>query len=184
MNCSDREKMLSDYLDGALNPAERQELEEHLETCAACRGVLETMKEAERLSREIVLADEPSPETWAARWPGMRKRILAETEKISRPQVSPFFSRTWWKPALAVAAGLLFLVGVGLIWKLTTLQSRIEELRLESEDTLAELNQAGEPNRGAEPPKRRYPGQGYPERPLLVPGHPAKFLPPRQVGND
>ncbi len=35
---------LSEYLDGHLDPAERREVERHLEACGECRGVLEDLK--------------------------------------------------------------------------------------------------------------------------------------------
>ncbi|HVO10162.1 MAG TPA: zf-HC2 domain-containing protein [Vicinamibacteria bacterium] len=42
MSCEDVVRQLSDYIDGALPPADRAELEHHLATCHDCHVVLDT----------------------------------------------------------------------------------------------------------------------------------------------
>ncbi len=139
MKCSDREKRLSDYLDGALGQSERIKLEEHLEICPHCRDILKGMKQTDHLARETMLDDDLSPESWAERWPEMRTKILAECEKSSHSPSLFLFSRPWWRPAVAAAAVITFLVAAGLIWKTISPGPRTEDTEGNTERQTAEL---------------------------------------------
>ena len=44
MNCKGVIREISDYIDGALEPAEKQELERHLEHCEDCKIVVDQTK--------------------------------------------------------------------------------------------------------------------------------------------
>ena len=44
MNCKGVIREISDYIDGALEPAEKQELERHLEHCEVCKIVVDQTK--------------------------------------------------------------------------------------------------------------------------------------------
>ncbi len=54
---------LSEYLDGHLDPADRREVERHLETCGECRGVLEDLK-AVVLRAQGLQDREPAQDLW------------------------------------------------------------------------------------------------------------------------
>ncbi|HDL63758.1 MAG TPA: hypothetical protein ENH12_00040 [Proteobacteria bacterium] len=145
MKCSDREKTISDYLDGALGPSEQRELEEHLKVCPHCRESLKEMKQIDQLARQSMPADDPSPESWAERWPVMRNKILGECEKSSRPPSLSFFSRAWGRPSLAAAAVITLLVAAGLLWKVTSPETGVEKTAVETEKPSAGPVQAENP---------------------------------------
>ena len=44
MNCKSIIREISNFIDGALDPAERQELERHLEHCENCKMVVDQTK--------------------------------------------------------------------------------------------------------------------------------------------
>lgn len=61
MTCADVVRWLSDYIDGALAPALRDELEEHVATCHDCHLVLDTTQCTillYRVARSTALADD------------------------------------------------------------------------------------------------------------------------------
>jgi anti-sigma factor RsiW len=58
MNCEHWGPLLSQYVDGELTGAERTSVEEHLESCAACREELASFRE---LSRMLSTRTEPDP---------------------------------------------------------------------------------------------------------------------------
>jgi anti-sigma factor RsiW len=63
MNCHEIEVSLSGYLDKELTQQEAQKIELHLQTCAHCRKVLEELREAQRATQTLELA-QPSHEEW------------------------------------------------------------------------------------------------------------------------
>ena len=60
MKCLDVVELMTDYLEGALSPADRTRFEAHLEGCDGCRAYLEQMRATRKLTGR--LADEPIPE--------------------------------------------------------------------------------------------------------------------------
>jgi putative zinc finger protein len=139
MKCSDREKQISDYLDGALDEAASRQLKEHIDNCPRCREILEEMKKTDILLRGNQEGS-PPPEYWSDYWPRLKGKILegeGSTRKNSR--LSPIYSVTTlrWQTLLAIASVLiLFLGGGGLLWKVTSLQSQLET-ELQRRDELA-----------------------------------------------
>lgn len=59
MNCRELTERVTDYLEGALSPAERNRLETHLAGCAGCQGYFDQMRQMVGALRR--LADEPVP---------------------------------------------------------------------------------------------------------------------------
>ncbi len=103
---------LSEYLDGELAPAERDELERHLGECADCERTLADLRRV--TMRAGALADRP-PERDL--WPGIAARIgVGGTAPVrARPL-------RWRRPftvtmsQLAAAAGVLLMLGAGAMW--------------------------------------------------------------------
>jgi anti-sigma factor RsiW len=60
MRCRDVVELMTDYLEGALSPADVARFEEHIAGCDGCRGYLEQMRATRRLTGR--LADEPMSE--------------------------------------------------------------------------------------------------------------------------
>jgi anti-sigma factor RsiW len=69
MTCREVVEIISDYLEDALPPSDRQRVERHLAGCDACTAYLEQMRETIRLTG--MLTEEQIPEE--------QKRALLET---------------------------------------------------------------------------------------------------------
>ena len=63
-------EVVTDYLDGALPPGERQRFENHLSYCAGCGTYLDQMRETIRQTR-VVPHEDSLP-------PALREQILAQ----------------------------------------------------------------------------------------------------------
>lgn len=86
------------FADGQLSPPEAAEISEHLARCNSCRAMVEALRRSLEVARI----------SWAqqqAQWP-----------KWPAPH-EPELSRRHIAPRLAVAATILFLLGLGLIWR-------------------------------------------------------------------
>lgn len=120
MSCRDVEQMLVDYTEGDLSPGESTEVSGHLAKCRRCSETLTT------LQRSLELAD--------VIW----QDGLAEAEGI---RVDICAKRRWaWQRYAAVAAGILVVLGVGLLWRGPAKSSRAEPSFAEIERT---INEAG-----------------------------------------
>jgi anti-sigma factor RsiW len=115
MNCDDARIALGAFVLGALEPAERYEVDRHVRHCADCRAELAELAPLPGLLGRLSLADvSPTPATAAPTPPpDLLNRLLreaaaerAETGRSSRGR-SRFATRRW----MAAAAGLLLVVG-------------------------------------------------------------------------
>lgn len=98
--------VLSDYLDGELEPAERAAVDAHLRECASCTAVLNDLKGV------VVRAQTLEPrEPNADLWPRVRTRIAAAAQPRR-------FSFTLGQ--LAAAAMLLMAVSAAVVWQLAS----------------------------------------------------------------
>ena len=57
LRCRDFVELVTDYLDDALPPDERTQVDEHLEICPGCRTVLAQWREVVRLTGRLADAD-------------------------------------------------------------------------------------------------------------------------------
>jgi anti-sigma factor RsiW len=55
--CQELVELVTDYLEGALAPADRRRFEEHLSLCDACQTYLEQLRETIRATGTLTLAD-------------------------------------------------------------------------------------------------------------------------------
>lgn len=115
MNCTDREKAISDYLDGGLDARRRRELEEHLETCPSCRDVRKRLEETGRLVREAVSSAGPAPGEWDSRREKIKRNVLDEIGRNGRARRPAGWARLLPRPIPALAAGILLLAAAGII---------------------------------------------------------------------
>jgi anti-sigma factor RsiW len=60
MTCRQVVELMTDYLEGALSPADRARFEEHISGCDGCRAYLAQLSATRRALRK--LADEPIPQ--------------------------------------------------------------------------------------------------------------------------
>jgi anti-sigma factor RsiW len=112
MKCSDAHKLMGDYLEGVLAPAECGKLREHLESCEDCKELLEDFDDIAQQSREL-----PRLEPSDAAWPAILRRVREARTETAAP-LSP--RRRWFDAifapgrfAYAGAAALLLLAVVG-----------------------------------------------------------------------
>jgi hypothetical protein len=64
MNCEKMENRLHDYVDGVLTPAERQEVERHLEACADCRAEMQFLQALRQQVARLPQSLEPPRDLW------------------------------------------------------------------------------------------------------------------------
>jgi len=60
MKCHEVVELMTDYLEGALSPADRARFEEHIAGCDGCQAYLAQMRATRRLTGR--LAEEPVPD--------------------------------------------------------------------------------------------------------------------------
>ena len=105
--------------------AERQEIEEHLESCAACRRELQAL----RGDLGLLGLSASGPQPPARSKERLMRAIAAEPRGVSAPAAEPSAKRSFWAsliPAFA-ALGLLFLV-VGLWYAIELIRHAIADL--------------------------------------------------------
>ena len=108
MNCEDWRSLVEEYFDGELDPNAALEVRHHLDRCASCSAVLESLSAEQSVYANFKSEVEISPELWA----GVRQRLDAD-----KPTGQRFGS--WLRSALAlppvsgpVAVGLVVLAVV------------------------------------------------------------------------
>ena len=112
-SCEDISEMLVDYADGRLSAGESSEVAEHLTKCEDCRRTLEALQRSLELAGVI--------------W----EDGLAETEAIRIPVLRKTTAPHWLKYA-AIAAGILLIFTVSVLWQVLVGPP-------ESEPTFAEI---------------------------------------------
>jgi anti-sigma factor RsiW len=86
MNCKHCEDHLSDFLEDALEPAERTAIELHFQTCPACSELLEGVRGVMQWGREFPAASAPE-------W--LSTRIVANTPRVVRITVRDWLRAAW-----------------------------------------------------------------------------------------
>ncbi|HSR68596.1 MAG TPA: zf-HC2 domain-containing protein [Acidobacteriota bacterium] len=104
MNCAQLETLLSDYLEGELKPPVQSALEEHLESCARCRLLMDELRSMQTDFKAFPELDPP---------PGLVEAILRKTSGIPDkrslwrdlllPTLQPFLTQRF-----AFATGIMF----------------------------------------------------------------------------
>jgi anti-sigma factor RsiW len=96
---------LSDYVDDDLSPAERDEVDRHLETCGECRAIVEDLRRVVMMAGRLDKAVPPPRDLW----PGIAGRLTPRRR-------GTWFSlgTAWVRPQLAALA--VFIGCVALLW--------------------------------------------------------------------
>jgi anti-sigma factor RsiW len=97
------ESVINDYVDGALAPRERVDVERHLDSCPACRQLVADLQEITRAATTLE-PHEPPARAWS-------RIVRAIALEAGRAPVVARASRARW---LAVAAALVLATFVGL----------------------------------------------------------------------
>ena len=74
ITCKDVCNGASDFLDGSLNREDREVIERHLDSCAACRNLYQTLKRTIECTRSVVV-QEPPPALIEAMVLGIREKL-------------------------------------------------------------------------------------------------------------
>lgn len=120
MNCHDIRERLVDYLTGDADPAARDEIQEHVAACAACREELESITLA-WTKLGVLPEQKPSPDlrtrfyTMLESYKDLRNGDAAEFPARNAAKPASRFA-SWWPrvPAVQMALSALFLA-VGLL---------------------------------------------------------------------
>ena len=110
--------LLIEYLGGTLDPARTAELEQHMEGCADCRGLVNVWTALEEWK-----APEVSPDFDA--------RLYA---RIAEAERTPWWRKTWWKPAVPLAACAALVAGFLAIRSpepTEPLKAKVEQVNIE-----------------------------------------------------
>src|SRR5437870_9463676 len=102
------ELTVHDYVDNALVPAERVKVDRHLESCAACRGLIADLRELRRATATLQPM-EPPQQAWARIQHRIREGSLAD----EGPSEAGLYGRRSWM-WLAAAAVVLLAAFVGV----------------------------------------------------------------------
>ena len=109
MKCDECEKLMSDYIENALLPSERQSVNQHLASCAACTDLLAGMT-------EVVAWGKRFPAFEAPAW--LPARIVANTPVIAKERwIDTLVSTGRWiiepRTALAIFTSALVIAWLG-----------------------------------------------------------------------
>ena len=115
MTCSDVEQALPELLDGEANGAFPTEVESHLQSCAACSGLVSDLETIAGAARTLAASEEPPPRVWARIALELRAEGLIRDQQADaklaqgRPILLPkaarrrWSSTAWWLAPVAAA---------------------------------------------------------------------------------
>lgn len=105
MNCKDIETLLVDYLDNKLNETQKQQVENHLNNCDACKAEFEATK-----ALMNVFASQPQVEP-SSQLRGNFFEMLEEEKQLQQPKIVQLSTKKEfpWKTAFQIAASFLLL---------------------------------------------------------------------------
>jgi len=107
------EEALTDYIDGALDAAARAAIERHLETCVACRRLVDDSREIKTVAASLDLREPP-----IRSWMRLERAIKLEARPAGRGAAFWQAARVGWaRPQLAwlaAAAAIVVATAVGL----------------------------------------------------------------------
>jgi anti-sigma factor RsiW len=119
------EDVLNELVDGALGPAERADVERHLETCAECRTIVDGLRAVGRAVGSLELR-EPPARTWSRVERAIRLDVEAQGEQTGglEPHRTPGTfkgSRFIW---LGLAAAAVIVIAASLTLRLAQIGSQ------------------------------------------------------------
>lgn len=85
MRCKEIENLLSGYLEGSLDPTDREKVRQHLAECADCRLRLQEVENTLQL-----LSEDPIPEADESFWTGFVPQVRSRIDSDERPGPAVF----------------------------------------------------------------------------------------------
>ncbi len=114
MKCTKVRRLLSDLIDGNVDPGTNARLKAHLAQCENCRNVyqkLSQINDALRVGRPPTeLPPGQQEQYWSGFWPRLQSRLQSTSSEPARVILFP-----GWQKLAAAAAGLLVCVLMGLL---------------------------------------------------------------------
>lgn len=118
MQCQDVVNHLSAYLDGALDPAQREAVRAHLSRCPQCNTELAELRETLRLLKELPELAPPSD---------FCNQVMAKIDTLTAPTKEALYKRwlarinrmaksSWYRTA-TVAAVVIMTLGITSLWE-------------------------------------------------------------------
>ena len=116
MNCTDLDERLADYLEGDLQPADRQEVQAHIASCVRCTALV---RDLEQIRADAGRLDEltPSRDLWAGIVDRIETPVLPLTPRTAPNVAAP--RRGVERLRLAAVAAALVAVTAGVTYTLT-----------------------------------------------------------------
>ena len=109
MTCSDVERILPEFLDGAPEGAFPDDFETHVKSCPACSDLVSDLKLIQSEARHLAASEEPAPRVWVRIAAELRAEgLIREPESTpARPVLVPTYTRrrwnAWWMAPVAAA---------------------------------------------------------------------------------
>jgi TonB family protein len=122
--CHEIERLLWDYPDGPLSPADKQKVSDHLETCAACRAALSTIeavRESKAADSRVISAVDPDAFDNRV----MQKILKATAPPLRRKSDEGYPLRMALSVGLAAAITIFLVFSVSDMQDLTMMQDRV-----------------------------------------------------------
>jgi anti-sigma factor RsiW len=104
------EDAINGYVEEALEPAERQEVERHLQDCTECRRLADDLAEIRRVAASLDPREPP-----ARAWLRLERAVSLEPGKAAGRSAVEGWRRSYASPVwLAAAAALIIVTGIGI----------------------------------------------------------------------
>jgi len=120
MKCSRIQKLLSEYIDGALDAKTLTEVERHLKECPDCRTVGEELASTVKLLRTLPEIKAPEEFSQSVSRLIQRKLLIDETGEMPRSEHRRIIPLTFLRAAAGLAAVLMLMVLVHVYYKVTS----------------------------------------------------------------
>lgn len=110
MSCHTREEQLNDYVDDLLSASARQELEEHMEVCVACREEVEALRSLREQAASLPRDLEPDRDLWPEIETRLAPTRVMRVEFAARGPLAWLGLRTAWAQWATIAAAAMLLI--------------------------------------------------------------------------
>lgn len=148
MNCTDLDERLADYLEGDLQPAERQAVQAHIASCVRCTALV---RDLDQIRADAGQLDEltPSRDLWVGIVDRIETPVLPLTPRVAPNVAAP--RRGVERLRLAAVAAALVAVTAGVTYTLTVSRAENRAAPIaqtspdEAPDSVSSIGQQSDP---------------------------------------